>query len=139
MGSKRMAVVLVVMLMVLVCAPPVAAQDFTPVVPSLPALLVKMVRGVVTGAVIAFLFERMDWFQQLGAKAKWWIVFSVTILLPVLAQAALDFVPAATWVTIEPYWQALGYGFVAWASTQATHILDKLGIRLSGASALKIL
>jgi len=134
---RAVAVLVVVLVAALACVIPAFAADVAPIeIPDPTTFLERLAGGVVTGAVIAFLFERMQWFQALSSKARWWIVLGFTVLLPVTARLLLDLVPAAVWVAIEPYWKALGLGFIAWASTQATHVFDKLGIKLADFVAL---
>jgi hypothetical protein len=105
----------------LIVMPVLAADGDSQAVAPLPELLGQMARGVATGAVIAFLFERFTFFQKLGADTKWWFVFLSSLILPLLAQLALQFVPAEVWGVVEPYWQAIGYGFVTWAGSQYVH------------------
>jgi len=88
-----------------------------------------LAKGAVVGGVLAFLFESAPfispWFQGLAANAKWWIVFVLSMLLPLSAQLVLDFVPPEALATVQPYFQALGFGFVAWAGAQGVHVVDK--------------
>ena len=83
-----------------------------------------LAQGVGVGFVLSFLFEKIPQFQNLSGSAKAWIVFFVSVLLPVLATAALQFVPAETWVLLEPYWRALSLGFLTWGGTQAAYKLS---------------
>ena len=92
-------------------------------VPKLVDILTLLARGVGVGAVIAFLFEKMDWFQRASPRARWWIIFSISLALPVLAQAALLFIPADAWTAIEVWWRALAAGFLVWSGSQVVHRL----------------
>ena len=82
-----------------------------------------LARGVGLGAVIAFLFENVGWFQELPSNIKWWVILCLSLALPVLAQLAVQLVPADVWALLEPYWQALAAGFLVWAGSQGTHLL----------------
>jgi len=75
--------------------------------------------GLGLGAVVAFMLEKPGWFAKLPSQVKWWIVFGTCVILPVLAQVALQFIPAEVWVVLDPYWKSIAYGFLAWAGSQA--------------------
>jgi len=90
-------------------------------VPGLIEVIKLLASGVGVGAVLSFLFERFLWFQKLSSDARWWVVFGTSVGLPVLAQVALQFVPADAWAVLEPYWYSLAAGFLAWAGTQLAH------------------
>jgi len=130
MGRLRRFVmfVVVVVMVLLAVALPVMAQGLeqeAPVVPSLVEVLAMLAQGLGTGAILAFLFENFGWFQRLEGQAKWWFVFGVSIVLPLLAQVALQFVPAEVWAMLEPYWKALALGFLSWAGSQVAHMWQK--------------
>ena len=103
-----------------VAAAPAAAD-----VPGLVEVLTMLAQGLGVGAVLAFLFENIGWFQRLEGKAKWWVVFGFSLGLPLLAQVALEFVPAEAWAMLEPYWKALAAGFLAWVGSQVAHLWQK--------------
>jgi hypothetical protein len=90
-------------------------------IPGLVEVLGMLANGIGVGAVIAFLFEKMGWFQKLPTDVKWWLVLALCMSLPVASTALLQFVPAETWAVIEPYWHALATGFLIWAGSQAAH------------------
>lgn len=95
------------------------AEEMPPTeVPALVSVLEMLAGGIGTGAVLAFLFEKAAWFQKLSDERKSVIVFGVSIGLPLLATVLLQFVPPDVWLVIEPYWQALAGGFLAWAGSQ---------------------
>ena len=130
MGRLRRFVmfVVVVVMVLLAVALPVMAQGLeqeAPVVPSLVEVLAMLAQGLGTGAILAFLFENFGWFQRLEGQAKWWFVFGVSIVLPLLAQVALQFAPAEVWAMLEPYWKALALGFLSWAGSQVAHMWQK--------------
>jgi cadmium resistance protein CadD (predicted permease) len=94
-------------------------------VPSLVEMLGVLASGVGAGAILSFLFEQVDAFHRLSITAKKWLVFFVSLGLPVLATVALQFVPADAWATLAPYWRALALGFVTWGGGQVTHMVAK--------------
>ena len=93
-----------------------------PQVPALPDVLAMLASGIGVGAVIAFLFEKIKWFQGMSPNKRWWTVFVLSLGLPVLARVALQFVPPDVWAMIEPYWSAIATGFLIWAGSQAFHL-----------------
>ncbi len=90
-------------------------------VPGLVEIVTMLASGVGVGAVLAFLFEHFSFFQQLSPDAKWWLVFGASLGLPLVAEVALQFVPAEVWAVLQPYWQAVALGFVTWAGSQVAH------------------
>ena len=90
---------------------------------SLVDVLSLMAQGAGVGAVLSFLFERVGWFQQLKPEARWWVIFALSLGLPVAAQMAVQLAPPSIWTILEPYWQALAAGFLIWAGSQGTHKL----------------
>lgn len=100
---------------------PPAEED----VPTLIEVLGLLAQGVGVGSILAFLFEKMSWFQNLGASAKWWLALLVSLGLPLVAQVLLQFVPADVWAAIEPYWRSLALGFLTWSGGQIVHLVDK--------------
>lgn len=77
------------------------------------------------GAIIAFVFERLGWFQGLSPKGKFWLVLAMCLILPIMAQSALIFIPSSVWQFLEQYWPGVLAGFVAWISSQYSHAKDK--------------
>lgn len=92
-------------------------------VPTFLEVIALLAQGVGTGAVIAFLFEKFGWFEKLSANAKYWLIFGLSVGLPVAAQAALQFIPPDIWAVLEPWWRALALGFLSWAGSQVAHKL----------------
>lgn len=90
-------------------------------IPGLVEIITMLAKGLGAGAILAFLFEHFEFFQNLSSNARWWLIFLVSIGLPMLAQLALQFVPAEAWATLQPYWQALALGFLAWLGSQVAH------------------
>lgn len=89
-------------------------------VPALTAVIQLIAAGVV-GGIISFLFERLGWFGNLTSDQRWWLILSLSVGLPLLAQFALQFVPAETWATLEPYWRSVALGFASWLASQVVH------------------
>ena len=90
-------------------------------VPGLIEVIKLLASGIGVGAVLAFLFEKFEFFKGMDSSAKWWLVFLTSVTLPVLAQVALQFVPTEIWATLQPYWYSLAAGFLAWAGSQVAH------------------
>jgi hypothetical protein len=83
--------------------------------------VVELLAAGVVGGVIAFLFERFKWFQNLTGEARFWVIFGFSVGLPLAAQFALQFVPADVWVILEPYWRSIALGFIGFVGTQIAH------------------
>jgi hypothetical protein len=90
-------------------------------VESFVEILTLLAKGVGVGAVIAFLFEKLGWFQELTSQGRFWLIFALSLGLPLAAQLLLQFVPPEAWAAVEPYWQSLALGFLAWAGSQLAH------------------
>ena len=103
-------------------------------VPALVAVLTLLAQGIGVGGVLAFLFERVGWFQKLQGDAKWWTVLVISVGLPLAARLLVQFVPVDVWAAIEPYWQTLAAGFLVWLGSQVAHLLEK---RLATANSLR--
>ena len=91
-------------------------------IPTIVEVLSLLAQGVGAGVVLAFLAEKSTWFQKLESERKGWLVFGVSVGLPLVAQLLLGFVPPGVWEAIQPYWQALAAGFIAWAGSQAAYL-----------------
>ncbi len=117
------------LLFALVCAlfivPPVMAQGPDDYVVSEPApvlsVLANLAKSVGIGVVLSFLFKDPGWFKDLDSQAKWWIIFGLSLGLPIVAQLLLDLVPPGIWDIINPYWTSLAWGFIVWAASQASY------------------
>lgn len=94
-------------------------------VPSFVEMLTRMAAGGVAGVVLSFVLEHVAAFQRVSGETRKWLVLGMFVGLPIAATAALQFVPGAVWVVLEPYWRALALGFVAWVGSQAAHEWDK--------------
>ena len=93
-------------------------------IPTLIEAISKLAVGGAAGVVVAFLLEYITWFQKLSPDAKKWIVLGLQLGLPVVATVALQYVPVNVWALMEPYWQAIALGFVAWLGSQVAHNWD---------------
>jgi len=123
MLASMLAVVLVLVFVFPVFAATLGEE--APEAPELVAVLRLLTQGVGVGAVIAFLFEKLTWFQSTGAKAKWWIIFGLSMGLPMLAQLLLQFIPPDVWTMLEPYWRVIATGFMIWVGSQGIHMVDR--------------
>ena len=126
----RFLVILVTLISVAVLSAGVAMAQGAdppapPIVPALTDVLAMLASGVGVGAVIAFLFEKISWFQRLSPAARWWTILGLSIGLPVVATVALQFIPPSVWLVIEPYWRAVATGFLIWAGSQAFHLYSR--------------
>lgn len=117
---KKVFVLLVILLLSLLIVPQVLAAPEVQI-PSLYTVMERLAQAVGVGAVISFLFEKFSWFQRLSKDEKFWLIFGLSVGLPLLAQAALQFVPPEIWNVLEPWWQSLASGFLIWAGSQAVH------------------
>ena len=93
-------------------------------VPSLRDVFTLIAAGAV-GGIIAFLFERFQWFHNLSNNTRFWVIMGMSVGLPLLAQVALQFVPDDVWVILEPYWKSIALGFLAFIGSQVAHAFDK--------------
>jgi len=89
---------------------------------SLVDVLTMLAQAVGVGAVLAFLFEHIGWFQEQSATAKWWLIFGLSLGLPLVAQLLVQLMPPNVWLVLEPYWRALAAGFLVWSGSQGTHL-----------------
>lgn len=94
-------------------------------VPTLVNVLTLLAQGGGLGVVLAFLLEKVSWFQNLESNAKWWFIFAISLGVPLLAQVIIQFVPPDVLETLEPFWHTLALGFLAWAGSQGMHLIHK--------------
>ncbi len=123
---KRLLVLVLVLVMgSLAISAPVLAQEAPEepvVVPPLVETLGLLAQGVGVGLVLSFLAEKVKAFQDLRSDVKGWVIFGISMGLPVLARVLLDVVPPESWALIEPYWQTVAIAFLGWASSQAVYL-----------------
>jgi hypothetical protein len=127
-GKSRLIVIVLTLALAAILGPGIAlagslAQD-VPQAPSLVELLTRLAGGGCVGVIVAFLFEKIEWFQKLPPDVKWWAILGMSVGLPVLATALLQFVPADVWAQLAPYWKSLATGFLIWAGSQVAHRLN---------------
>ena len=98
-------------------------------VPGLAKALSLLAGGLVVGPIVAFLFQTAPGistlFERLGSTAKWWIIFGLSLGLPLLAQVVIQFVPPDVILALEPFYKSVALGFMFWAGSQGTHFLFK--------------
>lgn len=97
------------------------AEEAPPAVPDLQTVLRLIAEGGVAGVVLSWLLENVMCFQKLTADQKRWGTFAVSLLLPVLAEVLLRFVPPEFWIALTPFWLALARGFIGWAGSQINY------------------
>lgn len=123
MSRLRVVLLMAFLVSVLLSAAPVLAQGPEDVALSDPAsiltILASLAKSVGIGVVLSFLFKNPGWFKDLGDQAKWWIIFGLSLGLPVLAQLLIDLVPPNIWDILNPYWTAIAWGFITWGASQA--------------------
>ena len=88
---------------------------------SIISILGFLASGGAAGIVIQFLAQRSAWFQNLAARAKFFLVFGISVLVPVIAQLIIDFVPASTLATLQHYWPGVVTGLLFFIGSQVTH------------------
>ena len=93
-------------------------------IPDILTVLQLLVSGVASGFVLSFLAEKVKWFQTLESSKKGWLVFGVSMFLPLLGQALIQFVPVEFWNVVQPYWQAIGTGFIVWTAAQYIYVKE---------------
>jgi len=93
-------------------------------VPGLMEVLQRLAQGVGVGMVVAFLFERFRWFQNLTGNGRWWVVFGISFGLPMVATIALQFLPGEWWPALEMVWRIVAAGFLTWISSQVMHLVQ---------------
>lgn len=91
-------------------------------IPNIFDVLSLLVSGVAGGYILSFIAEKTTLFQKLSAQAKSWLIFAVSILLPLIGQLLIQFVPVAFWEVVQPYWAALATGFVVWMGSQHAYV-----------------
>lgn len=96
-------------------------MDELPIVPTLIDFLRDVAAGAWGPAIVSFLLEHIPAFQNLASEAKKWTVMAIFVILPVGAQALLQYVPAGIWATLEPFWNAMAIGFASWMGSQLIH------------------
>ena len=122
MKSKLLVIFFVIAAALTIAAAPAAGEAAQGLeVPTLTEVIALIASGVVIGPAISFMFEKFAIFQKLTPGARWWIVFVASVGLPVAAQALIQYVPAETWASLQPYWKALALGFAGWVTGQVAH------------------
>jgi hypothetical protein len=95
------------------------------IVPSLPETLESLLSVAVVGGVIAYAFERFQWFQNIGGGARAWIVAGLSFGIPMVATLLLEYIPANVWTVLEPFWRAIYIGGAGWLASQVAHSYDR--------------
>jgi hypothetical protein len=92
-------------------------------IPSLVEFLKLLTTTLGIGAVVSFVLANLAKFQNISSAAKFWIVFAISMGLPLLAALILNNVTAETLAALEPYWNALAAGFAVFIGSQAFYAL----------------
>lgn len=128
MKQRLLLVVCVVLLLALSVVAPVLAQGTDTEPPTVPSLLDTLrLLGTTVGAgmVISFLLTRVPWFKTLTGDRRFWIVLGLSMLIPIAATLALQFIPASTLIALEPLWQSVAAGFIVFIGSQVQYALSK--------------
>jgi len=124
---RAFSVVLIVVALLL-SVPAVLAQgeggDVTEV-PDLQDMLLLLSTGGGLGVIISWLLEHMEKFQGLSSTAKMAVVLLVSMVVPVAANLALQYVPQSAFEFIEPLWKSAGAGFLVFLATQGYYFAKK--------------
>lgn len=87
-------------------------------IPTLVEFLKLLTTTIGIGMVVSFVMAQLQKFQNINGAAKFWIVFIVSMVLPLLAALVLNNVTAETLASLEPYWNALAAGFAVFIGSQ---------------------
>ncbi len=130
----RLVQLALIVLASLVMASPVLAQGQgdTPKIPTLIDALRLFGTTVGAGMVISFLLTRVTWFSSLTGEKRFWIVFALSQAVPLAATLIVQFVPAATLIALEPFWQSMAAGFIVFIGTQAQYLVQQKKPQSSG-------
>ena len=131
MGTKRTwkwATVLAVVALSAVVGTVLAQGGTDPIpanpgeIPELPAFL-KQLAGpggpLVIGVLISILAVKWPWFQKQGSDVKWLLAVGISVVVAVVAQLLLTYVPGQVWEEVAPYWTIVAAAVLAWAGNQA--------------------
>jgi hypothetical protein len=88
-------------------------------------LLTQLATGGLAMVVVSWLLEQSARFHALEAQAKAWIVLGLTLVVALLSQAVLTFVPAAWLVAAEPFVKVALIAIAGWLTSQAYHAMQK--------------
>lgn len=88
-------------------------------------LLAQLATGGLAMVVVSWLLEQSDKFHALAAKTKAWLVLGLTLVVALVAQAVLQFVPAAWIQAAEPFVKVVLIATTAWLTSQTYHAVQK--------------
>lgn len=75
------------------------------------------------GIVISLLASRWSWFVAQTNEVKFWLTGLICVVLPILSQATLTYLPPE-WVTFcETWWPSVVIGMGVWVSSQAWYLI----------------
>jgi len=109
---------------VMIAAAPTAQTEIPPLCTLLTWL--RTIEGVVAavpiavGVVISFLVETWSGWGAIAPKAKRWIVFGATFILPIAALGLSALLCTET-LTVEAFYVALAAGFIAFGTSTLAH------------------
>jgi len=74
---------------------------------SIQDLLVWLMGGLGSSAVVSYLAERWAWFQSLAPEVKKLYKTVGASVVAILAFLANQYVPVEVWNSLSPYWQLI--------------------------------
>ena len=78
---------------------------------------------VFLGVVLSLLATRWQWFNDQSNSVKFWLTGLICVILPVLSQVGITYIPANVMTIIGQWWPTVMIGVGAWVSSQAWYII----------------
>lgn len=76
---------------------------------------------VAIGFVVSFLLERVPWFQQLSSDVKAILALIISVLLPIISYALLNYVPQSLIEALQPWYSVAVTGVIGFIGSQVWH------------------
>jgi len=89
------------------------------------------------GVILSVILVRWTWFVNLSNKAKFWIVGAVSILLPIISQALVLYLPTGVSAFLEQWYPTVVIGMGVWMSSQVWNKLFGADGAISKAATIK--
>lgn len=92
---------------------------------SIQDFLLWLASGLGSSAIMSYIMERLEWFQNLVSDKKRLYATVGASVISILSFLTLKYVPAEVWDLLSPYWQlvlgviAVNYG------VEVFHFFDK--------------
>lgn len=78
---------------------------------------------VAIGFVVSFLLERVPWFQQLSSDVKAILALIISVLLPIISYALLNYTPQSLIDALQPWYAVAVTGVIGFIGSQVWHRL----------------